>query len=588
MGLIGAVIVLLILIFPFYVLSQLSSLRNEVDELKRQLQSSPKPGQSAVSVPPPTSIYGDAYTTAVQTLNTTPQTPAVEVSQPVPPAFMPAPQKVAPLPVKEETPWIAEDTFMKIGAFLILLAVGWFVSYAFANNWISPVARIVIGVLFGLSIMAVGVWRAQTYVRQGAVLVALGMSTALVTLYAARFVYDFMTPATALIAMFVIVAITAAISVRYKVEALAVVALCGGALAPLLIQAPVADVVGLHTYLGVLFAGALFVAAVLPAASLVMVSLFIAFLYGVPYMLVGGTDLDVAILSAMIYAAAFFGFSLVALVRSTVNNNQAYLAATMGVGMYVVVFILTMEPAAQGIASLIWAAGFLFAAAMLWSLMSNRVPAYVQGGMSLAFFALATAFYLDGTLLTIAYLMQITVLVLVALYALRDTFLAARLSWLYSGVVFLSLPHFIASSWDVGILNTDFFILLLLSFVFMYIGSALYHAEDETDTGVTLMTVASLYLGALVWLITHTVFGDQVGTALSLVTYTLVGLSMYIIGQRENQVYIKTFGVIIICGVLLRLFVVDVWELDLIFRIIAFFTVGVLLVGAAFIKRSHQ
>jgi len=39
---------------------------------------------------------------------------------------------------------------------LLLLALGWFVSYAFANNWIGPLGRITLGILFGLAVVGMG------------------------------------------------------------------------------------------------------------------------------------------------------------------------------------------------------------------------------------------------------------------------------------------------------------------------------------------------------------------------------------------------------------------------------------------------
>ena len=38
--------------------------------------------------------------------------------------------------------WLAKDWPMKVGAFLVISAIGWFVSYAFRNDWISPEGRV--------------------------------------------------------------------------------------------------------------------------------------------------------------------------------------------------------------------------------------------------------------------------------------------------------------------------------------------------------------------------------------------------------------------------------------------------------------
>ena len=59
-----------------------------------------------------------------------------------------------PISEQEQTPnkfviWLKEDWLMKLGAFLFIVGFGWFVSYAFANNWVGPFGRISIGIVAG-------------------------------------------------------------------------------------------------------------------------------------------------------------------------------------------------------------------------------------------------------------------------------------------------------------------------------------------------------------------------------------------------------------------------------------------------------
>lgn len=584
MGFIIAVVVIGALVFPFYVISQLSQLRQELDQLKRLMKvqsGTPHP----TSVAPAPSIYGESYEEAVASLQT-PAPASAPVVNPLPASVFTPMVPPAPSPV---VTWFTEDAFMKVGALLVLIAAGWFVSYAFMNDWIGPVGRIALGIGAGVALMGLGVWRSLVSVSQGAVFTALGMSTALLSVFAARYAYDFFTPGSALLVMFLIVAATAAVSVRFKVEALAVIALLAGAAAPILAHTANPDVLGLHTYLGVLFAGALLVTAILPAPTLVIISLCIAVFYGIPFLEADTLEVTVARLAAFVYAVAFLLFSTAALWRTKAANYNIYLATTIGVGMYVAVWIVaTVAPALQGIVSLLWAGGFLFASALLWQALTDKNPAYVQGGMAVAFLALATSYYLDGTLLTVAYLMQITAMVCVALWGLRDIAIARSLAWLYGGVMLMSLPNFIASSWEQSVLHGDFFVLAAIGTVLLFVGTQLAAAGDDTNTDATLITFGSLYGLSLIWLVTHTLFGDQIGTALSLVVYTVIGLGLYIGGLKTSDEYARLFGGAIVGGVVARLLLVDIWELELVFRIIAFFVVGVLLLATAFVSKQKK
>ena len=62
--------------------------------------------------------------------------------------------------------WFKEDWLLKLGALLLLFGFGWFVTYAFLNNWIGPVGRITLGIVAGVGILLLGWWRIQTYLRQ--------------------------------------------------------------------------------------------------------------------------------------------------------------------------------------------------------------------------------------------------------------------------------------------------------------------------------------------------------------------------------------------------------------------------------------
>jgi uncharacterized membrane protein len=486
------------------------------------------------------------------------------------------------------TSWFMEDTFMKVGALLILIAAGWFVSYAFIHDWIGPVGRIALGLGVGTALMVGGVWRCRSMVDQGAIFTALGMSINLLTIYAARYIYDFFTPGLALLIMLGVVAVTALISIRFKVTALAVVALLAGAMAPILAHTANPDVLGLHTYLGVLFAGALFVAAVLGAPVLVLLSFGISVVYGLPYIETGGLEEHVARLAAFAFAVGFFVFSTAALLRTKSANYYTYLVTTGAVGLYVMFWItVSVASTLQEVVALMWAGGFLFAGALLWQSLTNKIPAYVQIALAIAFIALATAYYLDGTLLLVAYVLQVTALVGAALWGLRDLALARNLSWLYVVVVLMSLPHFIATSWNTSIWHSDFAVLLLIGTVLFGVGYQLASRGDDTNTDVTLITVGALYYLTLIWLCFHTLLGDQLGTAVSLVTYTVIGLGLYIGGIKTSDEYARLFGAMIVGGVVVRLMLIDIWELELIFRIIAFFVIGVLLLGTAFIKKQR-
>ena len=63
--------------------------------------------------------------------------------------------------------WLRTDWMLKLGGFFMLLAAGWFVTYAFMNNWIGETGRIVLGILAGSAFMTWGVLRMKKVMREG-------------------------------------------------------------------------------------------------------------------------------------------------------------------------------------------------------------------------------------------------------------------------------------------------------------------------------------------------------------------------------------------------------------------------------------
>lgn len=172
-----------------------------------------------------------------------------------PPPVMSAPQTYEPSGADQFLAWLKEDFLVKLGAFLLIIAFGWFVNYAFANDWIGPMGRVALGLIAGVLFMLLGVWRIAVQVHQGAIFTVLGSTIVLLTVFAAREVYDFFTPTTALMLMFMSVVFVAFVSVRYHRQELAIAGLVLAGIAPFMTNAPEPDVFVLLSYLMVVVAG---------------------------------------------------------------------------------------------------------------------------------------------------------------------------------------------------------------------------------------------------------------------------------------------------------------------------------------------
>ncbi len=494
--------------------------------------------------------------------------------------------------------WIKEDFLVKLGAFLILIGFGWFVSYAFLHDWIGPYGRITLGLLIGAGVLALGVWRIQRFTHQGGIFVVLGSTIILLTICAARMIYGFFTPLSALMMMFGAVVFVAFVSVRYNSPKLAMAGLLLGSIAPLLVNAPHWSAFEILSYLLVVVLGTLWVVYYTGWKTLTPVALAVVAVYGASYMGSNwfSTGNDVALLFAFVFTALFFATNVMSILyeRQGVASSATMFTA-FGTSAYLIAWIASSVAAEwQSLLYVAWMLVFSLGAFAVYRGTANRVPFYIYGATSLALLGAATAAELDGAMLTIAYTIEVG-----AIVALSRMFvpiaLSRNLGWLFTIPALMSLPSFVSPLWQTGVLHNDFFVLLILMCALWVTGAYVFEnapADDEETRGVGIAfgVVGTFYALSLVWLILHALLDTDVAVMLSLVIYTILGLLLHVAGTNTDQKNLRLGGWVLLGFVVARLLFVDVWQMELAGRIITFFVIGALLISTAFMgkKRTQE
>ncbi|OIP77011.1 MAG: hypothetical protein AUK16_02655 [Parcubacteria group bacterium CG2_30_44_11] len=492
--------------------------------------------------------------------------------------------------------WLKQDFFTKLGAFLLLLAAGWFVSYAFANNWIGPMGRIMLGLMFGALGLVVGVWRIRTHAHQGSIFTVLGATTILLTIFAARELYDFFTPITALVMIFASSAFVAFVSVMYSRQSLAVAGLILGMIAPLFINVVTPDTAGLFFYLLLVTLGTLWIVSITGWSTLTPIALTIVSFYSLPYITVGvdaDADRQTAFMFSFIFVTLFYVTNIVSTVRRVgYKNLQAQIYTALGTAMFLVTWVLVAAaPEWQSLLFVVWALVFAVGAYLVAKLTTNTYVFYLYGAIAVGLIGIATAAELSGPALVIAYLLEIGFVMVSATLIQVQGKMLAQLSFLLAIPGVLSIPSLVSSNWRTGVFHNDFVVVLLCTVVFTLAGLVVYakhHLDLQTvtkDTARILLSVAGAYAVAFVWLVLHGLMSEDVATMIALALYTLVGISTFIYGKVNDLKTARVVGVIFITIVMSRLMLVEIWNMGLSGRIITFFVIGVMLVSTAFIKQ---
>lgn len=153
---------------------------------------------------------------------------------------------------------IGGNWFNRIGMLAIALGVGFFLKYAFDNEWIGPVGRVSIGFLIGAGFLIGGeLLRERGYKSYAAGLSGGGILILYLSIFAAFSFYELIGQLPAFILMAAVTATTALLSARYDALPIAILGLIGGFLTPILLSTGVDNQVGLFGYIALLDAGVL-------------------------------------------------------------------------------------------------------------------------------------------------------------------------------------------------------------------------------------------------------------------------------------------------------------------------------------------
>ena len=141
---------------------------------------------------------------------------------------------------------------------LILFATAFFMKYAFENRWVGELGRVGIGITLGITMCLAGYryqrwgWRIFSQILTAGGIVLLYLST-----YAAFAYYHLVGQKTAFFFLVLLIAEAAVLSLRYNAPAIATMALVGGFLTPLLLRSDRDQYRSFFAYIVALDAGAL-------------------------------------------------------------------------------------------------------------------------------------------------------------------------------------------------------------------------------------------------------------------------------------------------------------------------------------------
>ncbi len=149
----------------------------------------------------------------------------------------------------------------RIGALAIVIGVGFFFQYAIDNNWLGPVARVLIGLFWGCGFIVGGEFlRLKEYAKTGLAATGAGLAILYFSTFAAYSYYQLIEQLPAFLFMALLTIMAVGLAVRYDARTVAAVGLLGGMLTPVMLSSGRDELYALAGYLALLDAGFLLLA----------------------------------------------------------------------------------------------------------------------------------------------------------------------------------------------------------------------------------------------------------------------------------------------------------------------------------------
>ena len=153
--------------------------------------------------------------------------------------------------------WFGQRGLLVVGVLALLAAMGFFLKYAIDRGWIAPIVRSLLAIGAGV---AVGVWgeaRIRGGLRRyGAAMIGAGGGLAYLGLWAAAGPYGLIERRLGVLLLAACTVVVILLALRHEVEGLAIWALAGAYLAPILLAPPTPNPEAFLGYLEVIGLGA--------------------------------------------------------------------------------------------------------------------------------------------------------------------------------------------------------------------------------------------------------------------------------------------------------------------------------------------
>ena len=345
--------------------------------------------------------------------------------------------------------FIGENLINKIGIVITIIGVGIGVKYAIDHQLISPLARIILGYIFGLGLLGFAFLLKKKYEDFSAVLLSGSMAMMYFITYSAHSFYDLIPLVFTFVLMVIFTAFTVVAAIKYNRQVIAHIGLVGAYAVPFLLSEGSESVTILFSYMAIINVGILVVAFKKYWKSLYYSSFVLTWLiyfqwYGANYHTVEHFTLALTYLSIFFatFYLIFLAYKLIQKEKFEIDDIVLLLANSFifyGIG-YAILYNHKTGEQLLGLFTLGNAiVHFIVSAVIYWQKLADRNLFYLISGLVLVFITIAIPVQLDGNWVTLLWAGEAALMFWIG--RMKRAHIYEILSYLLMVLAFLSIVH---------------------------------------------------------------------------------------------------------------------------------------------------
>jgi len=512
---------------------------------------------------------------------------------------------------------LGQKWLLIIGIVVMVLGVGYFLKYAFDQNWIGPIGRVAMAYAGGAACLAVGEhFRRKGLAAFGLYLVGGGIAVLYFSGYAAFQVYHLIGQPTAFGLMVAVTVLAGLLALVHDVMWLAVLGIIGGFLTPVILSTKQDNQIALMTYMAILNGGILWIAAfkrwgLLNELGFAFTWLLFFAWYGAHY---GPTRFVPTTVFLNIFFAvyAIVPFAYYFVPREQVQRPGIVITFLNTLIAFGVSYVMIREYAstqAVSIVSVAYGTLYFTMAAYLRRRNPNRLDAFIMlVAMGVLFFVITIPLYFSRHWITVCWAVQAAVLLWAAV-RIKDE----RLH--YGGIVLLFVALCKFAFYDLS--NIFHLNLTVMAFSEGF-------TTNVAERWLTSLTVlAATFASAMVlrkWVsedkllaaretrnLLFSIFGILAFAVLNIevagyfydyarparfaavsVLWALFATALMILGFARQVSILRRCSLVLFAATLLKVFLWDMAHVSTPYRIVSFLVVGILLIGASYLYHRFR